>query len=122
MSISSADKALYELFTGAFFFAMRSYEYVAVSGTRKIKLPALQNIHFFKGRKQLEHNDILLHLAISITFQLQKCDTKTDIITQHKSSDPILCPVKIWVKIVHRIFNYKNSSKNSTENTFAFPD
>jgi hypothetical protein len=33
-SISTADKAMSELFTGAFFFAMRSCEYLNVSGPR----------------------------------------------------------------------------------------
>ncbi len=124
MSISDADKALCELFIGAFFFAMRSCEYVTVSGYRKTKLLALRNICFFKGRKLLDHTDKLLHLAdcVSITFELQKKETKNDIIAQHKSSDPSLCPVKIWAKIVRRISTYPSSTKNSTVNTFSLFD
>jgi hypothetical protein len=124
MSISDADKALCELFIGAFFFAMRSCEYVKVSGYRKTKLLALRNIRFFKGRRLLDHTDRLLHLAdcVSITFELQKKETKNDIITQHKSSDPTLCPVKIWAKIVRRISTYPSSTINTTVNTFSFSD
>jgi hypothetical protein len=96
--ISAADKALCELFTGAFFFAMRSCEYVKVSGPRKTKLLTVNNTRFLKVRRILPHNDPLLHLAdcVSITFELHKKETKNDIITQHRSNDPILCPVKIW--------------------------
>jgi hypothetical protein len=63
LSISAADKALCELFTGAFFFAMRSCEYVKVSGPRKMKLLTVNNIRFLKGCRILPHNDPLLHLA-----------------------------------------------------------
>jgi hypothetical protein len=102
LSISAADKALCELFIGAFFFAMRSCEYVKVSGTRKTKILALRNIRFLKGRRTISHSDPLIHLSdcVSITFELQKRDTKNDTITLHRSSDPILCPVKIWAKII----------------------
>jgi hypothetical protein len=102
LALSSADKALCELFTGAFFFAMRSCEYLKVSRPRKTKLLTVSNIHFLKGRRAIPHTDPLLHLAdcVSITFELQKKDTKNDIITQHRSSDPILCPVKIWANII----------------------
>jgi hypothetical protein len=79
LSISLIDKSLCDLFIGAFFFAMRSCEYIKVSEKRKTKLLALRNLKFFKGKKLLKHNDKLLHLAdtISITFEQQKRDTKT---------------------------------------------
>jgi hypothetical protein len=41
ISISSADRAMSELFTGAFFFAMRSCKYLKVSGPRKTKIICL---------------------------------------------------------------------------------
>ena len=40
-----------QLATGAFFFAMRSCEHLAVSGERRTKLLQLQNIRFFKKNK-----------------------------------------------------------------------
>jgi hypothetical protein len=103
---------------------MRSCEYIKVSGKRKTKLLTLKNIRFLKGRKTLLHSDPFLHLAdcVSITFEQQKRDTKNDIITQHKSSDPVLCPVKIWASIVRRICSYKSSSKNTTVNSFLLPN
>ena len=48
--LSAFDKALCELFIGAFFFAMRSCEYVQVQGTRRTKLLTLRNIKFLRGR------------------------------------------------------------------------
>jgi hypothetical protein len=49
-AISDFDKALCELFIGAFFFAMRSCEYVQVQGHRKTKLLTISNIRFYIGR------------------------------------------------------------------------
>jgi hypothetical protein len=124
MSTSNVDKALCDFFIGAFFFAMRSCEYVSITRPRKTKLLALRNIRFFKGRHLMSHNDTLLHLAdcVSITFELQKKETMNDTITQHSSSDKVLCPVKVWAKIVQRISTYPNSSKNTTVNTYVLSD
>jgi len=47
-ALSSFDKALCELFIGAFFFAMRSCEYIQVSGPRKTKLLAVRNVNFIE--------------------------------------------------------------------------
>ena len=71
MAFTPLDKAMCQLFTGAFFFAMRSCEYLKVSGTRRTKLLTLQNIRFFKGRREIKHNDKFLYLAetVSITFE-----------------------------------------------------
>ncbi len=100
-----------DLFIGAFFFAMRSCEYLSVSGTRRTKLLKLKNIRFFKNRKELDHIDKLLHEAdtVSITFEFQKKDTKNDTITQHKSTDTLLCPVKVWARIIKRLLEHNDT-------------
>jgi hypothetical protein len=118
------DKAMCELFIGAFFFAMRSCEYLKVTGERKTKLICIKNIRFFQGKRNLPHSDKLLHLAdsISITFEQQKRDTKNDIITHHKTGDNLLCPVKIWCKIIRRIISYTSSSADTPVNVFCLPD
>jgi hypothetical protein len=79
LSLSTMDKACCELFIGAFFFAMRSCEYISVSGKRKTKLLALKNICFYQGKHRLSHSDRNLHSAttIKITFKEQKRGTKT---------------------------------------------
>lgn len=124
ISISVYDKALCDLFIGAFFFAMQSCEYVQVSGPRKTKSLAVRNIKFFKGKRVLIHKDPLLHLAdcVSITFEEQKKEVKNDIITQHKADDNLLCPVKIRCKIIRRIIKYPTSNTDTTVNTFIFND
>jgi hypothetical protein len=116
--------ALCELFIGAFFFAMRSCEYLKVSGPRRTKILALRNIRFHSGTKLIPHNAKNLHLAdtVSITFELQKRDTKNDIITQHRTEDKIFCPVKIWSKIVRRLISYPSTNTDTTVNTFLYND
>jgi len=123
-SISPLDLALCELFIGAFFYAMRSCKYIQVTGQRKTKLLALRNIRFFIGNKILHHGSNSLHLAdtVSITFEFQKRDAKNDVITHHKMNDKLLCPVKIWGKINHRIYHYNSSNPNTTVNTGLFED
>ena len=123
-SSSSSDRALCELFIGAFFFAMRSCEYVKVSGYRKTKVLQVKSIRFFKGKKALKHSDPLLHMAdcVSITFEFQKRDTKNDIITQHRSGNPILCPVRVWASIIHCLLSYASTTQETTVNTFLLPN
>ncbi len=89
---------------------MRSCEYIQVPGQRKTKLLALRNIRFFIGNKPLHHGSNSLHLAdkVSITFEFLKRDTKNDM--------------KIWGKIVHRIYQYISSNPNTTVNTYRFED
>jgi len=124
LSISLADKALCELFIGAFFFAVRSCKYVKVSGQRKTKILMVKNISFLKGRRTVPHSDPFLHLAdcISITFENQKRDTKNDTITQHRSSNSLLCPVRIWASIVRRLSSYPSFSQNMMVNSFLLTD
>jgi hypothetical protein len=112
------------LFIGAFFFAMRSCEYVKVQGTQKTKLLTVQNIRFFIGNRQIKHSEPSLSSAdcVSITFDHQKRDIKNDVITQHRSGDRILCPVKVWAAIIRHISSYPGSSASDSVNLFHFPD
>jgi hypothetical protein len=120
LSLSEMDKARCELFIGAFFFAMRSCEYLAVNGKRKTKLLCIKNIRFFQGKCLVKHSDPLIHLSssVSITFEEQKRGSKGDTITHHCTKDPILCPVKIWAKIVSRVYSYPSSGPDTSVNTF----
>jgi len=120
LALTSLEKAMSELFTGAFFFAMRSCEYLKVAGKRRTKIVTLKNVRFFKGRKELNHSKDKLDKAdsVSITFELQKRDAKFDTVTHHRSKDKTICPVIIWAKIIKRIRSYPKSSDNTTVNTF----
>jgi hypothetical protein len=124
LAISPFDKAMCQLFIGAFFFAMQSCEYVKVQGPRKTKLLTIQNIRFFIGNRQIKHSDPHLSLAdcVSIMFEYQKRDVKNDVITQHRSGDKVLCPVKMWAAIVWRITSYPGASASDSVNLFCFPD
>jgi len=99
------EKARCELFIGAFFFAMHSCEYLSVTGHRKTKLLVVRNIHFFMGKRRVQHDDKNLHLCtlVLITFEEQKRGSKNDTITHHRTNDPLLCPVKTWARIIKRL-------------------
>jgi hypothetical protein len=99
---------------------MRSCEYVKVSGQRKKKILTLGNIRFFINNKIIKHNSNVLHLSdcMSITFELQKQDSKHNTISQHKSGDNTLCPVRIWASIIKRITSYPSSTPKTTVNTY----
>jgi len=124
LAVSSFDKALCQLFIGAFFFAMRSCKYVKVQGPRKTKILTVQKIRFFVGNHPLQYSDKNLASAdcVSITFEYRKREVKNDIITQHRLGDPIICPVKSWAAIVKRILSYSGSSSSYSVNSFCFDD
>ena len=109
-----------DLIGGAFFFACRSCEYSEVQGERKTKTIEVGNVRFFKGKRELSHLDpYLLHAdSVSITFVLQKNNTKYDTITQWATNDPDLCPVQRWGRLVQRIRSYPGSTDATPVNLF----
>ncbi len=120
MAFTPLDKAMSQLFTGAFFFAMRSCEYLKVFGKRRTKLLTMKNIRFFTGRREIKHDDNSLHLAdsVSITFEFQKKDTRNDTVTHFRSGHKSLCPVLVWIQIIQRIRSYPSSTDDTPVNTF----
>ena len=106
-----------ELASGAHFWVMRSCEYAKVpkAEQRQTKQLCIRNIAFIKDGEVLKHNSPSLHLAdcVSITFKRQKNDRKTDTVTQWRTADKLLCPVKIWASLVTRIPSYKGTNENS---------
>jgi hypothetical protein len=120
MAFTPLDTTMCQLFTGAFFFAMRSCEYLKVSGHRRTKILTLCNVCFFKGCRELNHSDKSLQKAdsVSITFEYQKKDTRNDIVTHHRSGHASICPVIVWAKIIQRIRKYPKSKDNTPVNTF----
>jgi hypothetical protein len=99
---------------------MRSCECLNVSGPRKTKTLTISNIRFFRNKKEIPHNNKNLDKAstVSITFEFQKKDVKNDTITQHRSDDTLLCPVKIWAKIIQCLHSYPNTNKDTQVNTY----
>ena len=114
---SELEETLAELDTGAIFFCMRSCKYTRVPEAEKMrtKILTLGNFRFFKNNKEVSHYSKNLEDSdfISITFELQKNNEKNDTVTQEKNKDNILCPVKAWAKVIHRIRKHCKAS-NST--------
>jgi hypothetical protein len=119
---TSLDEAINQLTRGAFFFAMRSCEYlkVADSEKRRTKILLVRNLRFFQIRVQLHHGDPNLHLAdsVSITFEFQKNDERDVTITMHRTGDSVLCPVIAWSNIVRRIRTLPDTSDESPVCTY----
>ena len=112
------DEALGQLATGAFFFGMRSCEYLSVRGGRKTIILVVSGIRFFKNNVEIKNKkDTVTQFAdtVSITFIFQKNKKKNVTITQPKSGKH-LCPVKIWSSITHRILSYKGTTEKTSVN------
>ena len=115
-------RAIADLCTGAFFFAMRSCEYLTVSGTdRKTKRLRLRNLRFFRHNKilPLSSPHLIQANAISVTFEDQKNSHRFDTITMHSSQHKLLCPVKAWARITKRILAYSNTNEDTYVNIIS---
>jgi hypothetical protein len=116
---SDGDTACGQLCGGAWFFAMRSCEYSKVYGDRRTKLLCIENLRFFRDKKELPYDHPELHLAdmILITFYFQKNDERDAVVTQHRTHDPELCPVRLWAVIAKRILSYPGTDIHTSVNT-----
>lgn len=114
-------QAIANLCTGAFFFAMRSCEYLSVGGLpRKTKRLRLRNIKFYKNQIEVPHSSTELTKSdfVSITFEDQKNDQKNDTITMHSTTDHILCPVKSWARVILRVLDIPDADQDYFVNSF----
>jgi len=104
----------------AFFFAMRSCEYLTITGERRTKLLRVQDLRFFQDRTDITHDHTTNHLAdiICITFRDQKNGEKDEAITLSRTSDPIMCPVCQGACIVNKILNIPGTNTSSAINTY----
>jgi hypothetical protein len=108
-----------QLTVGAFFFAMRSCECSKTTSpkdSKRTKILTLADIQFFNDFILLTHNNTKIYKAdiVSITFvSSQNNGEKNQMISMHKSKDPILYPIKVWASIVKQIRSYKGSSDSS---------
>jgi hypothetical protein len=121
---SPVDRAVAELAIGAFFFAMRSCEYVHVSGSRCTKPLCLRNLRFFRDNRVLLHSDpnLASATALTITFEYQKTDVRDETVHQHSTGLPILCPVRRWAGIVQHILSYPGCNADSPISTVVAND
>jgi len=111
------QRAITQLIIGAFFFAMRSCEYLKVpkQHEKRTKQLKLKNIAFYTEGNLIEHSPPDLHnsSSVSITFESQKNERKFDTITQWRTTHDTLCPVKQWAALVKRISAYPNTTSET---------
>ena len=111
------QRAISQLVIGAFFFAMRSCEYLLVpqSEKRRIDILRLKNIRFFTEGIETSHDSPDLEFAdcVLITFEFQKKDERNDTVTQIYSEDDLLCPVRSWAAVVRRIRSYSGANDDT---------
>jgi hypothetical protein len=97
----------------AFFFAMRSCEYLKVQGSRRTQ-PIRRCDITFRDRfnRIIPHTSEALHTAesVSITFRFQKKDIRDDTITQSRSGNKNFCPVVACATIVRQMLSDGNKA------------
>ena len=117
LNSSETQKATSQLSIGAFFFAMRSCEYLKVpqAEKRRTDVLRLRNIRFFRNGREMTHNNPWLEYAdcVSVTFEWQKKDERMDTVTQMASRDLILCGVRQWAAVVKRIWSYPGATEDT---------
>ena len=91
----------------AFFFAMRSCEYLKVDKAEERRTMPLRkrNFVFMKNHTVLPHSSLLLEHADSVTiyFEFQKHDLRNDSVTQSKTGHLRDCPVKTAAAVIRRM-------------------
>ena len=117
IQVTEIQRAISQPVIGAFFFAMRSCEYLLVpqSEKRRTDILRLRNIRFFTEGIETSHDSPDLEFAdcVSITFEFQKKDERNDTVTQIYSEDDLLCPVRSWAAVVRRIRSYPGANDDT---------
>ena len=113
--------SFHQLLLLAFFFAMRSCEYLKVTdkeADRRTKPLRVRNLQFIKDHRILDHSDPNLEDAdtLTITFEFQKRDQRDDSVTQERTDHPVLCPVRAGAAVVQRI----RAIAGSDEDTYLY--
>jgi hypothetical protein len=113
------DHAIGKLACGSYFYAMRSCEYLKVSGPRKTKILLVEDIQFHVANREIHHSspEIFDSDTVTLTFKDQKNGELMQRRTAWRTTDPILSPVKAWASIVTRILSYQGCSKKTSVNT-----
>jgi hypothetical protein len=114
------NRATHQLARGAFFFAMRSCEYLTVTGERRTKRLRLGNLKFIRNKRSVRLDDPFLALSdtIAITFEFQKNDERDETVVMHCSGDPLLCPIRAWAAVVIRILSYPGTTATTFVNAY----
>lgn len=98
-----------DLIIGAYFYAMRSCEYVKPTKPGKTKMLCLRHLLFRDARKRplpLTHPHLPTVMEYcTVTFEDQKNGLKMDKRTHRRSLDPILCPSRL-ARAVQRVIAF----------------
>lgn len=117
LSLTETQTCIHQLANGAFFFAMRSCEYLLVTQAekRRTDIIRLRNIRFFKEGIEMSHNNPNLISAdsVSITFEWQKKDERSETVTHLSTDHPLLSPPRLWTTIVKQIRSYPGSNDDT---------
>lgn len=101
---------------------MRSCEYLALAKNdeRRTECIRKRNIIFWLNHKLLSHDSLVLAQAdtVSIRFEFQKNQNRNEKITQRKTDDPTMCPVRAAVAIVQRLNKMKAAGLPVSEESF----
>jgi hypothetical protein len=117
-----------DLTCAAFFFAMRSCEYLTVNNRGKTKLLTIGNIVFRRANirrsviSPLDKNFDRDVRFVTITFPDQKNGHKKESRTQSRTDHHIMCPPRLWGRIIRRILHYNpNAGPDTPVNTWFEP-
>lgn len=117
MQLTETQRAIAQLTIGAFYFAMRSCEYVKVpqAHKRRTDILRLRNIAFLRKGRIIPHSSPELEYTdcVVITFEFQKKDEKDDSVTMHATGHATMCPVRAWAALIKRVRNYQGSDDNT---------
>ena len=120
---SERAMAIGRLVVLAHFFALRSYEYTSVPSQedRRTKMLAVGGIRFNWSGKYISHSDKNLYSAdfVSLTFVDQKNGERMESVTQFRTGHPTLCPVRTTAAIISAIHMHKDTTRETTINSFV---
>ena len=110
IALTDKEKCLSWLCIGAFFFAMRSCEYLKSTHKEDSKRTKILRLRNFKAKmngraldfraRELSHADMIM-----ITFETQKNDTRNKTIHMFRTGDKLMCPVIAWATTIKRILD-----------------
>jgi len=120
----------HQLILLAFFFALRSCEYLRVGSSttpadRRTLPLCTRSFVFWKNNRIVPHTLINLDCpdSVSIVFKFQKRDIRDEIISQSSTAHPKHCPVKVSRCIVNRMHTLINKQQATLDTPiFVFAD
>jgi hypothetical protein len=115
-------EAVAQLVVIAFYFAMRSCEYLKVpkANDKRTKPVRVGGIRFYLNGEFIPHSHPHLHNAdfVSITFEDQKNGERMETVTQFRTGHNIMCPVVQSAALLKRLGKSKNTTDSTQINNF----